>query len=61
MSDFNGDSVGKAAEELVRTSGNWRQIVKHNAAVQSLYLGDLRRFLHTISHPFHVKQKPTVS
>ena len=39
MSDFNGDSVAKAAEELIRTSGNWRHIVKHNAAVQSLYLG----------------------
>ena len=36
--------MAQAAEELIRSSGNWRHIVKHNAAVQSLYLGALRGF-----------------
>ena len=42
--DFDGDGVAQAAEELIRSSGNWRHIVKHNAAVQSLYLAALRGF-----------------
>ena len=44
MSEFDGEGVAQAAEELIRSSGNWRHIVKHNAAVQSLYLGALRGF-----------------
>ena len=44
MSDFDGHGVAQAAQKLSRGSRNWRHIVKHTAAVQSLYLGALRGF-----------------
>ena len=44
MSDFDGDSVVQAADEIIRSTGKWRHIVKHIAALQSLYLAALQGF-----------------
>ena len=41
MSEFDGEGVAQAAEAMIWGSTTWQHISKHNAAVQSLYLGAL--------------------
>ena len=44
LSEFSGEGVAHVAEEMICSSSDWRHILKHNAAVQSLHLGALRGF-----------------